>query len=302
MNAKNQKLLESVGEHGRIFRRGKKVIIQARTNWLPEGVKGLNLLNPGALGGQRVFERVFERRAPFIYLPDQLAEAMAYLDFPNSFISSMNGYSNTAELITRYGIPPGMYERRCEAMYSACLEGVRRKFSYAQYGIVDGAAPFGVDAANRAVAIKFRAKRLSFSCPSYMLLVDDEDESPIYVAPTSDDYADAYVKPLDLLISTGGREQALRHDVYFSCLESKRILFVDVTNMIDPGNICVPATRIDEQGRIRIENAAAAMNRNVGIIGYLASRITSPDGGDQWDGIFNALTSEAVTLFRRKNE
>ena len=131
------------------------------------------------------------------------------------------------------------------------------------------------------------------------MLDENEENFFFYVASSSDDYADRYIQTLDLLIATGGREQALKHDIAAVCIHGKRIHFVDILNSLSSSG-GVPATVVDREGRVRVDNAAAAMGRNISFFNRDNAVQFAPNDGDHWDAIFANVASVATDVCRRK--
>ena len=155
----------------------------------------------------------------------------------------------------------------------------------------------GVDGAIEQVAREsaYNIDLMGFSCPRYMLFAEDND-IPVYVAATQNEYADAYIRSLDLLINTGGRAQSLQHDILAACLYQKRIHFVDVMNLLSKNNI--PATIIDADGRVQVENAPAAFGHNISFCSAYDAIQNIPADGDKWNALFNNVSSVAVQVCR----
>ncbi|NQT49740.1 hypothetical protein HQ571_03555 [Candidatus Kuenenbacteria bacterium] len=260
--------------------------------------EGVKCANPDAPTEERIYRRVFREKK--IYLPGEYDRAVAEtIAHPDSFVFSMNGYSRiTDEQCRRYGIQPNAYEEACAAIMRKAILCLREKFHGAKLQLVYGASDTGVDKAIEEVAREFNIVPLGFSCIRYMLYVKD-DEIPVFVAGSKDEYADLYIKSLDLLFATGGREHALQHDVLAACIYGKRIHFVDILNgLSNTGG--VPATVTDEDGNTRVDNAAAAMGRNVSFFSREDAVATTPLGGDRWDAIFMDVASVATQVCRQK--
>ncbi|MDO8598932.1 MAG: hypothetical protein Q7S02_02390 [bacterium] len=286
--------------HGDIFRDGNRVIVEIPWS-LGEhavGEPGVEIVNPDAPPADRVVRKVFTHKR--VYLPEELDLAVAtHLAHDDNLVVSMNGYSQIKpEQCKRYGIQTGAYEAACKAVLRHVVTHLRMKFPSAQIRITSGASAMGVDLAIEAVAREFNIMPLGFSCPHFMLWVHDDD-LPVYVAESKDAYADRYIQKLDLLITTGGREHALQHDIFAACIYGKRIHFVDVLSMLSPVGT-IPATIDDGKGGRRIENAAAAMGRNISFFGVREAPTLAPPGGDEWDALFDDVASVATEVCRGK--
>ncbi|MBI4434855.1 hypothetical protein HY635_03535 [Candidatus Uhrbacteria bacterium] len=288
-------------QNGRVFRDGDHTIVEVpwANGHHALDQPGVEVTNPDAPEADRIIRKVFTRKRT-LYLPDELDRAReAHVAHPDNLVLSMNGYSQiTAEQCQRYGIQPGGYEAACAALLRRTITHLRQRFPAAQLRIISGASALGVDLAINAVAREFNITPLGFSCPEFMLWVDD-DELPVYVAASKDEYADRYIQTLDLLIATGGREHALQHDVLSACIYGKRIHFVDVLSMLSSTGT-VPATIVDVRGRVRVENAAAAMGRYVSFFSVRKAPAQTPAGGDVWDALFDDVASVATEVCRGK--
>ncbi|MBI2483140.1 hypothetical protein HYV74_03095 [Candidatus Uhrbacteria bacterium] len=262
------------------------------------GEPGVTVVNPDAEESDRIVQKVFARK--MVYLPEELDRAIAiHVAYPDNFIISANGYSSLKPAdLARYGIPPGAYEEAVKAMLRSAIAHLRRKFTAAQLRLVSGASAMGVDLAIDAVARECNITPLGFSCPRYMLWVHD-DEFPVYVAESQEAYADRYIQSLDLLLATGGREQALKHDVAAACIYGRRIHFVDILSMLSPVG-SVPATVDDGHGGRRVENAAAAFGRYVSFSDVRKTVAAPPPGGDIWDALFADVAAVATEVCRGK--
>jgi len=262
------------------------------------GEPGVEVVGTDASPEDRIVRKIFTRKR--VYLPDELDRAIAaHLAHDDTVVVSMNGYSRiTAEQCRRYGIAEGAYEAACKAVLRRIIRHLRERFPAAQIRITSGASAMGVDLAIEAVAREYNITPLGFSCPHFMLWVHDDD-LPVYVAESKDAYADRYIRSLDLLVATGGREHALQHDISAACIYGKRIHFVDLLSMLSPVGT-VPATIDDGKGGRRVENAAAAMGRNLSFFAVRKAPALAPPGGDEWDALFDDVASVATEVCRGK--
>jgi len=259
---------------------------------------GVVCKNPNAPEEKRIYSKQFFNKK--IYLPDEYNNMISEnFHGNNNFIISLNGYSKiTAEQSLRYGIREGDYEEACRALGRSMTAHLKSKFKGANLSFIYGASDMGVDRAIEDVAKEFGLPLVGFSCPRYMLYTKD-DNVPVYVAPNGDAYSDSYIKTLDLLVATGGRAQALTHDVLAACVYNKRIHFIDVLNSLSSTG-GVPATIIDKDGKRKIDNAAAAMGRNISFFNRFDAVASSPVNGDLWDAIFYNVNSIATETCRQK--
>lgn len=272
--------------------------VQMTGNTSLANVPGVTCLNPKKPEGSRIYEKIFRNKR--IYLPPEYEKAISEnLPPGDNFIVSMNGYSRiTEEQCFEYGIKPLAYEEACKAILRKIVETVRNTMKGAKLQLIDGASRIGVDSAILDIADEFNIRTLGFSCPEYMFYVEDDDHA-VYVAEDSDTYADLYVQSLDLLITTGGRKQALVHDIAAACIHGKRIHFVDVLSMLsDRGR--VPATIVNKKGEIEVTNAAAAFDNTVSFFSREGATVASSRFGDKWDWLFADTSSVAIDVCRRK--
>ncbi len=283
---------------GKIYRDGAVVVVERRNAEYLLQETGVTCLNPHEPLADRIYQKRFAKKK--IYLPDEYHRAKAdYLSHPDSCIISMNGYSSIGtEQLLRYGIKDGAYEEACAALLRRTLKHLKSKFPGAHLVVTNGASNMGVDRAILAVMHERNEVSLGFSCPRFMFYVSD-DEKPVYVAATQDEYADMFIVSLDILIATGGREQALKHDVSAACIHGKRIHFVDILSQLSPSG-SVPATVTDANGKIKVENAAAAFGRNISFFGQNDTSAAGRSSGDIWDDIFTNVCNTAAAVCRSK--
>lgn len=285
---------------GKIYRRkkdGAVVVEFINEPWSLEQ-EGVTCINPDVPEKERIYQKIFHNKP--IFLPDQYKQAVQETIFyPDNFIISMNGYSQLTEKHCReYGIQQGAYEEACAGILRAVIEHLRLKFHSAQLRLIYGASDFGVDKAIESVAVEFNIPLLGFSCPRFMLYVKD-DKIPVFVASNVGEYSDLYISTLDLLIATGGRKHALQHDTYAACIYGKRIHFVDVLSYLSKTG-GVPATKIEPDGSVTIDNAAAAFGRNISFYDQDELKARIPSGSDEWDRILNNVQSVATKVCRDK--
>jgi hypothetical protein len=288
-----------IGPDGLVYRDGETVVVEIlkdlKIKDLPPGVI---CVNPREPRDRRILRKVFRRKK--IYLPGEYDLAVAnHISRPGSTVISMNGYSSLKlpDLI-QYGVKPGAYEAACKAVLRAVLRHLRAEFPAAVLQIVDGASDMGVDQAIAEVAVEFGIPTLGFSCPGFMIYVPDDDR-PVYVGESKDAYGDCFIRSLDLLITTGGRGQALKHDIFAACLYGKKIHFVDLMGMLS-SNGGVPATVTKPDGRVVVENAAAAFGNNISFFSNHAAIALAPQHGDKWDALFGNVEGVATQVCRSR--
>lgn len=278
---------------------GNTVITVVNEPWSLD-FSGVTCLNPEDPEHKRKYQKVFAKKP--IYFRHEydrlLAERFSQKD---NFVVSMSGYSKiTEEQRQRYGVQEKEYEVACCASLRNILRHLRSKFTGAHLQLTYGASDVGVDWSIEEVAREFNIVPVGFSCPRFMLYVKD-DGIPVFVANNSEEYGDYFIRTLDLLIVTGGRAHALQHDVLASCIYNKRLHFVDVLNILSrTGGVAATVQKPD--GRIEVENAAAAMGRNISFFGLeeAITTLRTVGVGDKWDAVFANINTVATDVCRRK--
>lgn len=282
---------------GSIRRENGIVIVEAKGD--PSCVKyGAVCINPDAPDDDKIYRKEFRNKQ--VYLFDEYEQVVRILrSNPATFVLSMNGYSSLKEdWLRKYGIKKDDYEYTCVAILKRIIDGLRSEFPGIRLYLTSGASDMGVDLAIEQVAQDplYNLNLMGFSCPRYMLYVRDDPRDAVFVAPNSDAYADFYIKSLDFLVATGGRDQALKHDVIAACLAQVRIHFVDVLSRLSSSG--VPAVVIDEHGEKKIENAPAAFGRMISFTDIRQVMINNPDEADGWKGVFKNITNNAIEVCR----
>lgn len=286
-----------MSKDGKIWREGDRVFVEV-TDSKDSLAYGAICLDDSLPEEDRVYRKIFKNKP--IYLQDEYKEAMLLLKNDAGFIFSLNGYSSLkSEWLNKYGITPGAYEDTCTEILYRIIDRLRQVMPKARLFMIDGASDMGIDKVIANVAFDQNITKLSFSCPEYMLYVVD-DNNPVFVANTKAEYANYYIKSLDLLVSTGGRKQALEHDVSAACIYQKRIHFADVMNILSNGR--VPATIIGPDGEIIIENAAAAFGSNISYFSFndAISISSTSNSGDKFEALFENIGKVALEVCRRR--
>jgi hypothetical protein len=211
--------------------------------------------NPDAQETERIYAKRFERKR--IYLPDEAELARGeVLSFgeQDTINIGMTGYSSIKhEDCAAWGIQPGAYERACEEILANMVLALRNEFPGLKIGVCDGASDMGVD---RAVINASRAldiPHLGHSCPGFMMYVQDDDD-PVLVSATQEDYSNAFIDSLNFLCSVGGREHALMHDIVACIIKNKKVLVFDLIRSISTNRSGPPAR--DEKGKVQDATAA----------------------------------------------
>jgi hypothetical protein len=286
-------------DNGKIWRQNDGLVvveILGKAHLLDQ--PGVICINPQDPEKDRRYQKTFDVKK--IYLPGEYQRAIQEIvSHEDNFVLSMNGYSSiTDEQCRRYGIKPGEYEAACAAIMRTAIAHLRKKFQGAQLKLVFGASDMGVDAAIEKVAREFNITPLGFSCPEFMFYVKDDD-FPVYVGASPAEYADRYIESLDLLIATGGREHAFIHDIHATLRYKRHIHFIDVLNSLSTTG-GVPATIIDSDGTVRVDNAAAAFGQHISFFSREDSTVHAPANGDRWDAIFENVCSITTQECRKK--
>lgn len=276
---------------------GRFIVETIGQPWL-SNLPGIECLNPQDPPEKQRFRKVFQHKK--IYLPSEYDQAVAnHLACEGNFILGANGYSElNAEMCRRYGIQVGEYEQACAAILRTAIENIHAKFPPAQLRLVSGASFVGVDGAIEEVAAEFNIPCLGFSCPEFMMYVHDDDR-PVYVAINKYQYADAFIRSLDLLCNTGGREHAYVQDIMAIVRHKKRIHFIDVLNLITRAG-SVPATISKVDGSVVVDNAPALFSERISFFGQRECVTDRPADGDNWDALMNNVRSISTEVCREK--
>ncbi len=287
-----------ITREGVVERTAYGFVVRVQNPKVDMGIPDVFCENPGEPEDKCIHRKQFTKK--HIFLASEFSAATeAIISGLDIFVLSMNGYSQISEAQCRqYGFKLGAYEESCAATLRSVIKGLRKSFRGASIRMTSGASELGVDLAIERVAKEFNIPCLGFSCPRYMLYVND-DERPVYVANTEEEYADTYISSLDLLIATGGREQALKHDVAAACIYNKRIHFIDLLSALSTTG-GVPATTKGPDGIIRVENAARAFGTNISFFSREGAIRSTPAGGDLWNSIFRDARLVAKQVCRNK--
>ena len=278
--ARSRKTVAILSNEGTIHREGNKAIVRAMGSHLAE-LEGVTCENLEAPENERIYRKEFTNKE--IYLPEEYEKARrAVLSGEGLIILGMTGYSKIGEDNCReWGVSEDAYTAACSDLLGAAINSLQRKFKGIRIALVDGASDMGVDKGVIEVADTMGLNHLGFSCPSYMFYVKD-DKSPVYVARTKDEYADCFVRSLDMLFSVGGRLQALKHDMAAALEHGKKLLLLNVLEVISPHG--GPPAR-DSSGRI--VDATAAFLETV-------LQLSPKVGGGKYEDLRNVVEKEVV--------
>lgn len=196
-------------------------------------------------------EKVFTRKK--IFLPGEYDLAIAScLSGTNVFVLGMNGYSSLShDQCVAYGIQYGAYEIACAALLAEITKKLRTEYEGIDVRLVHGASDMGVDKAAINVGLKLNIPQLGFSCPNYMMYVEDDD-IPVYVAKNEAEYCEAFTDALNVLITCNGRKTTFSMDIDAMFKKYKDVVPINIIQAIS-NNGGPPA--INEDGEI--EDAVA---------------------------------------------
>lgn len=215
--------------------------------------------NPAAAEADRIYAKFFENPDKQIYLPDQYDLAVAQnLTGKNVIRLGANGYSKlTPERCAAWGIQPGAYEAACFGLLSYMYEALCADFPGVDIRFVNGASNVGIDKVLIQVAQTYNRYQLGHSCPGFMFYVDPDDGVPVYVGATKEQYADAFIRSLNILVACNGGEQAFVHDISAMFRHKRHLIPVNVIRSI---STCGgPPAVVDG----RVEDAVAAFEQHV---------------------------------------
>ncbi len=205
----------SLTKEGEIHRNpDKSVVVRAPGGPHLLNEDGVTCENPDAPEGERIYQKTFYHRK--IFLPEEFDAAQMYINGRDVIRLGATGYSSIKPAqLAEWGLKPGAYEAAVQALIIAQARTIAKTFEGAKIKLVDGASAMGVDLAIIRAGKELNLDRLGHSCPKFMFYVKDdpEDPTPIYIAATQADYSLAFVKNADILLSVGGRMQALNHDI-----------------------------------------------------------------------------------------
>lgn len=262
-------------QEGRILRKGpigSKTIVEVPTS--------INGTWPGAEYIQKkptdrpILRKTFKNKR--IYLPYEYQQAVAdNLQGTDTVVLGMSGYSRISEDNCRtWGIKPRAYEAACRQLLLKIIEHLRDSFSGINIRLAHGAAHMGIDQVAIDVGKTENMSMLGHSCPRFMLHVEDDDV-PVYVAKTQEEYSDRFISSTDILIAANGREQSFRHDINAAFLQGKHVIPINVLRSIsDRGG--PPA--FSREGTV--EDAVAAFEQRVHLV---SQRLGNDVGADPWD-------------------
>ena len=215
--------------------------------------EGVQCENPSAPDDERVYTKRFENKQ--IYLPHEWERArQEVLAGDKQIILGGTGYSEIRpDKCRAWGVTEEGYVAACEDIFAHVVSELREQFDGIEVKNANGASDKGIDRAQLRVNETLGIKGLGFNCPNWMFFVKDGDGLPVFVAANKLEYGDKFVRSLDVLISAGGRMQALENDILAAIKYNKRLLLLNVLKAISPHG--GPPAR---DGEGNIEDATAA--------------------------------------------
>lgn len=250
----------SMNEHGRIYRHGGSVFVEAQGPKYLADIPGVVCLNGNEPEDKRVYQKAFTKKR--IYLPEEYDRAVhECLTGTDVLVLGMNGYSMLSDEQCRaWGVKPGAYEAACQAILVSTTQHLLQQFPGIDIRYVHGASDLGVDKVSVSVGRMLNRTQLGHSCPLFMFWVQDDD-IPVYVARTQAEYADAFITSLHVLIACNGRVQAFEHDIDAAFKQLKHVIPVNVLKSISSTG-GPPAIGPDG----KIEDAVAAFEQRVHLV------------------------------------
>lgn len=183
-----------MSDEGTIRREGETYVVEVRGASYLQGLPGVTCINPNDPEENRLYRKIFHNKK--IYLPDEhdFAVATHLKNGMDTIILGTTGYSElTVEQLRKYGVKKGAYEAACKALTIAIAQHLQNTFKGVDVRIVHGSSNTGVDLAAIGAAKELNLRQLGFSCPRFLMYVEDGDGVPVYVAANQKEYAEAFV-------------------------------------------------------------------------------------------------------------
>lgn len=296
-------LAKAIGPDGLISREGDMVVVRAIDKEYLLKIPGVVCENPEAPMAERIYRKDFKNKT--IYLPGEYQKAVHdVLSGTDVACIGMTGFSAIgAENCKAWGITEETYVAACQDLLGQTINTLQKHFPGIKIKLVDGASDMGVDRATIGVAQVMNLDHLGFSCPNFMFYVND-DKAPVYVAANQSEYADAFVRSLNILFSVGGRKQALEHDMLAAVKYDKRLVLLNVLR-----SICKSGGPQARDGDGKIIDATSAFEQALSLQGILGQHSSDPFkdlctfAGDAADRICRAILApeRAYGGWRRGN-
>ncbi len=249
--------MEQIAKNGTMVRDGDGFIVRVKGKPYVADLPGVTCENPTAPPEQQIHTKRFKNKR--IYTAKQYARAVKEVLFGRDVIVlGMNGYSSLSpEQCKAWGVLPGAYEAACVGILTTVYHSLTAAFPGIDVRFAHGASNVGVDKALLTVASTLNRPNLGHSCPKFMFYVEDDD-LPVFVANTQEEYAEAFIDSLNILIAANGRMQAFEHDIMAVFKKLKHVIPVNVLRSISTTG-GPPA--INAKGGI--EDAVAAFEQRV---------------------------------------
>src|SRR5260370_13264120 len=194
---------------------------------------GVYCENTDAEETERIYAKRFVNKQ--IFFQSELEEARNQLlswNDTHAIRIGMTGYSKiTSENLENWGIKRHAYERACEDILGRSIHALQEEYPGIKISIPDDASNMGVDLAITNVARFLDISHLGHSFPRFMMYVVDDNDAVI-VCESQAAYSNCFIDNLDLLISVGGRLQALTHDIDSATEKGQLIVFSDLMPLL----------------------------------------------------------------------
>lgn len=232
--------------------------------------------------GNVVYVRQFLKKPIFLDLNEAKRQVFGN---DHIFLIGATGYTDLDEKTCRtWGIQPGAYELAAERMITDLIRSLQLKFPGVRVGLVDGAAQLGIDKAVIATAEKNMIPHLGFTCPRYLMYVED-DQMPVFCGQSKTEYLDRFVQTLHVLLGMNGRATAFEHDMRAAILYRKGLILINILKSISLTGGPVAYT---EDGSIN--DALSAFQTVVRNLSHLPS--------ESFDALTDRVTGEVIDLAR----
>lgn len=237
-------------------------------------------------------EKYFRNSRKKIYLPTEYDCAVREnLRGDDVIVLGANGYSLIKpEHLQRWGVQEGAYEAACFSILYHAVVHLQNSFPGVSVRIVHGSSNMGIDKALISLARRLNLSMLGHSCPEYMMYVEDDDV-PVYVAPSVLEYSVSFCQSLDILIGMNGRKQAFDMDIDAAFKFHKHVIPINILRMISTTG---GASSFDESGAI--QDAIAAFYELIHVyadpIGF--------DSAVSWERVQEFVATQMKFISRRK--
>lgn len=292
-----------ITKHGTVIRDGDviRVLIKTDMSHLLDSHPEVTCLNPGAPKADRVYQKVFYNRGVLregnrgIYLPDEYDLAIQnHLHGRYVLCLAMNGYSSIKpEQCQTWGVQQGAYEIACRNILKTVWRYLRKQFPDLDIRLLHGSSNMGVDRAIIEAAQELRRPMLGFSCPEYAFYVTDENNFPMYIASSVEEYSDAFVRSGNILIAANGRLQAYRMDIRAVFEHDKVFIPINVLRLIS--TLGGPPAKSPKG---YIEDAVAHFENRVYMVGQRRPNVPGNVIHDPWKAALHELGEVLVDQCR----